>query len=118
MQAHDISGECHSLFYEILTHEASIPEIYFKIYSQVDQCGLADVFMGNVKFIGHGVGLELDEYPILAEKFRGTIQDGMVIAFEPKFVFEDGTVGYENTYYIRNGKPVSVSAFSESINFL
>lgn len=118
MKAHGISGECHSLFYEILTKGASIPEIYQKIFSQVDRCGLADVFMGNAKFIGHGVGLELDEYPILTENFEGTIHDGMVIAFEPKFVFEDGTVGFENTYYIRDGKPESVSNFSESINVL
>jgi Xaa-Pro aminopeptidase len=116
MQAHDISGECHSLFYDILTNGASIPEIYKKISSQVDRYGLADVFMGNVKFIGHGVGLELDEYPILTENFEATFQDGMVIAFEPKFVFRDGTVGFENTYYIRDGKPESVSNFSESIN--
>ncbi|WP_210023439.1 MULTISPECIES: M24 family metallopeptidase [unclassified Paenibacillus] len=66
---------------------------------------LIDHFMGykedRAKFLGHGIGLEIDEFPVLAEKFMYPLQTGMVIAVEPKFTFPDlGVVGTEDTYYI------------------
>lgn len=53
--------------------------------------------MGNaarrVPFIGHGVGVEIDELPVLAPRVEQVLQANMVIAVEPKFVFPDGAVG-------------------------
>jgi Xaa-Pro aminopeptidase len=63
-------------------------------------------FMGagenQVRFVGHGVGLELDDLPVLAAGFDGLLQEGMTIAIEPKIFFPDerGGVGVENTYLI------------------
>ena len=73
-----------------------------------------DNFMGykenRVKFIGHGVGLELDEMPVLARGFNQIIQPGMVIAIEPKFIFpNEGAVGIENTWVARNSKLERIS---------
>ena len=78
-----------------------------------DQClalavdrGYADSFMGargaQVSFIGHGIGIELDEYPFIARGFNDKrLEVGMVFAFEPKLVFPgEGAVGIENTFYI------------------
>ncbi len=68
--------------------------------------GYADSFMGNkgarVSFIGHGLGTELDEYPLIAKGFHDmTLEPGMVFAFEPKVVFPgEGAVGIENTFYL------------------
>ncbi len=67
------------------------------------EAGLADNFMGygpdRAKFVGHGVGLELDELPVLAKGLNITLQAGMVFAIEPKFVFPgEGVVGIENTF--------------------
>jgi Xaa-Pro dipeptidase len=69
--------------------------------------GYSESFMGTagaqVSFIGHGVGVELDEYPFIARGFNEmTLQPGMVFAFEPKLVFPEGAVGIENTFYIAN----------------
>jgi Xaa-Pro dipeptidase len=69
------------------------------------EAGLTEHYMGfgadQVKFLGHGVGLELDEYPILARGFKQTLEVGMVIAIEPKFTFPGrGVVGIENTYLV------------------
>jgi Xaa-Pro dipeptidase len=66
---------------------------------------LADYFMGHgegqVKFIGHGIGLEIDELPIIAPFFDQKLEPGMVIAFEPKFVFPGrGVVGMEDDYVV------------------
>ena len=55
---------------------------------------------GQVRFIGHGVGIELDELPVLAENDL-RLREGMVFALEPKFVVADvGAIGIENTYCV------------------
>jgi Xaa-Pro aminopeptidase len=67
--------------------------------------GLADHFMGHgadrVRFLGHGVGMEIDELPVLAPGFDEPLEPGHVIAVEPKFVFPGrGAVGIENMYAV------------------
>jgi len=62
-------------------------------------------FMGapgyNVKFIGHGVGIETDEFPFIAKGSKTILLPGMTFALEPKFVFpSEGAVGLENTYLV------------------
>jgi Xaa-Pro aminopeptidase len=54
-----------------------------------------------VKFLGHGIGLEIDELPVLARGFKQPLEAGMTIAIEPKFTFPGiGVVGIENSYLI------------------
>ena len=80
--------------------------IYDACLALACQMGYADSFMGNaggqVPFIGHGVGIEIDEYPFLARGFHEErLEPGMVFAFEPKLVFPgEGAVGIENTFYL------------------
>lgn len=62
-------------------------------------------FMGppgyNVKFIGHGVGIESDEIPFIAKGSKTVLAEGMAFALEPKFVFpSEGAVGLENSYLV------------------
>src|SRR5512134_486371 len=62
-------------------------------------------FMGapgyNVKFIGHGIGIEADEFPFLAKGSKTVLAAGMTFAMEPKFVFSgEGAVGLENAYLV------------------
>lgn len=55
----------------------------------------------RIPFVGHGIGLELDEYPFLARGQVMPLEVGMVIAVEPKVTFANvGTVGIENTFVI------------------
>jgi Xaa-Pro aminopeptidase len=77
--------------------------------------GLAQVFMGpagdQARFVGHGVGLELDELPVLAQGARGVLEAGQTIAVEPKFVLPGlGAVGIENTFVVteRGGERLDV----------
>ena len=80
--------------------------IYDACLTLACEMGYADHFMGGVgsqvSFIGHGIGLEIDEYPFLARGFHDqTLEPGMAFAFEPKLVFPgEGAVGVENTFYI------------------
>jgi Xaa-Pro aminopeptidase len=55
----------------------------------------------RVRFVGHGVGLELDDLPVLASGFEIPLEPGMTIAVEPKVFFPGrGGVGIEDTYVI------------------
>jgi Xaa-Pro dipeptidase len=66
--------------------------------------GLSKHFMGygeQVSFVGHGVGLELDEMPVIARNVDLPLEEGMVFALEPKFVFPGvGVVGIEDTFLV------------------
>ena len=46
------------------------------------------------------------------------LEEGMTIAFEPKFVFPGGTVGFENTYRILDQGVESLNRMDEAIQFL
>lgn len=80
--------------------------VYDDCLSLAVELGYADSFMGNkgaqVSFIGHGLGIEIDEFPFLAKGFHDmTLEPGMVFAFEPKVVFPgEGAIGIENTFYL------------------
>jgi Xaa-Pro aminopeptidase len=53
---------------------------------------------GKCGFVGHGVGLELDEYPVLGPVDH-QIQANMTIAVEPKMIYPGvGVVGIEDTF--------------------
>ncbi|CAG0979523.1 Xaa-Pro dipeptidase [Geobacteraceae bacterium] len=83
------------------------------------ELGHADNFMGakgaQVSFIGHGVGIEIDEYPFLAKGFNDMLlEPGMVFAFEPKVVFPgEGAIGIENTFYISHYEGLKQLTFSD-----
>jgi Xaa-Pro aminopeptidase len=67
--------------------------------------GYGDHFMGvgkeRIRFVGHGVGLELDEFPFLNAGQTLPLQEGMIIALEPKLIFPGkGVVGVENTHVV------------------
>ncbi len=71
-------------------------------------------FMGfgehRVKFLGHGIGLWIDETPVIAEGFDEPLEEGMVIALEPKKGIPDvGLVGIENTFAVtpRGGRSLT-----------
>jgi Xaa-Pro dipeptidase len=96
------------LMREITVPGISWGEIYDRCHSLAIEMGYADSFMGakgsQVAFIGHGLGVEIDEYPFIAKGFRDQVMEiGMAWAFEPKVVFPgEGAVGIENTFYLSN----------------
>ncbi|MDX9839978.1 MAG: Xaa-Pro peptidase family protein, partial [Desulfobulbus sp.] len=78
--------------------------VYLRAEALARDLGLEEHFMGlgpdRVRFIGHGVGLELDEYPIFAKGVNMVLEPGMTFALEPKFVFPEGAIGTENTFLL------------------
>jgi Xaa-Pro dipeptidase len=77
-------------------------DLYQRLVGEVQRRGMDEYFMGRgadrVSFLGHGVGLELDELPLLTARSPFPLEAGMVLAFEPKlFLPEVGMVGLEDT---------------------
>lgn len=82
--------------------------------------GYADHFMGvgsrRVRFVGHGVGLELDEFPFLAHGQTMPLTAGMTLALEPKLVFPGkGVVGIENTLLITETGAEVLTRYPEGV---
>lgn len=79
-------------------------EIYNTALEIATQAGLADYFMGYTQkagFVGHGIGIEINEGPVLAPRSKDILAEGMVFALEPKFVIPDvGAVGVENSFAV------------------
>lgn len=94
-------------------------ELSMKIAQQE---GLENNFMGNgknrVKFVGHGVGLELDELPVFAKGLDLKLEEGMTFALEPKFVFDTGAVGIENTFVLKKNGVEKLNDFKEEIVYI
>jgi Xaa-Pro dipeptidase len=79
-------------------------EIYRDIIGGLDSEFL-EYFMGTkgnqVKFLGHGVGLCVDEAPVIADKFDMPLEQNMIVSLEPKCaILGVGTVGVEDTYIV------------------
>lgn len=80
-------------------------EIYQMMVEMAEEKGYAEYFMGvgerRIRFTGHGVGLELDEFPFIAKGQELQLAQGMVLALEPKVIMPGkGVVGIENTHLV------------------
>lgn len=99
---------------DVLKPGATGAEIYTVAQHRAHALGLADHFMGigdtQVKYVGHGVGFEFNEFPILAKGSAHVLLENTVVAVEPKFTFPGlGVVGIENTWHITAKGAVKIS---------
>jgi Xaa-Pro aminopeptidase len=108
-RAFDFSLEIQGAVLDMFKSGVNLREIYETAVSMAAKEGLEKHFMGQGKgkalFIGHGVGLELDELPVIAKGYDFTLEEGMSVAIEPKFMFSGiGAVGMENTWAAGKGR--------------
>jgi Xaa-Pro aminopeptidase len=87
---------------------AGIPvnELFGETLDLVRELGYADSFQGygesQGQYLGHGVGLELDELPVLDAQTKIPLQVNMVLAIECKFIIPGfGAVFLEDTVVVR-----------------
>ncbi len=100
VDAYGLSIEMLEEFKSIAREGVHVAEIYNHFVEWAKKEGYGKEFMG-VPFVGHGVGLEVDELPVLTDRMDATLREGNVIAFEPKFIFLGvGAVGVERTFVI------------------
>ncbi len=122
-RAFDLSVEIQNYIQRELKPGAVCEELFLKSVEMAQQGGFGANFMGmpgeQAKFVGHGVGLELDEFPVLAQGFKVPLKAGQTIAIEPKFVFPGrGVIGIENTFAVSDNGGVKLTNFDDSIRFL
>jgi Xaa-Pro dipeptidase len=98
-------------------------DLYFGALKIAEESGFGEYFMGipgeNARFVGHGVGLELDELPVLTKGFKYPLMEGMAVAIEPKFVFPGkGAVGIENTWLVTASGSEKLTELADEIVYL
>ena len=99
---------------ELMVPGTPAEQLYLRGLELATEAGFGDHWMGHgpgrVRFVGHGVGLEINERPFLAQGFTDPLAFGNVIAVEPKLVFPGlGAVGVENTYAVDRDGPVRLT---------
>jgi Xaa-Pro aminopeptidase len=87
--------------------------MYSEVMEHLDP-GFLENFMGfgnrRANFLGHGTGLAVDEWPVIAPGFDDPLEEGMTIALEPKKgIAGIGMVGIENTYRVTARGGVSLT---------
>jgi len=102
--AHQVSIDIHNHIMDIAKPGVSCADLYNISMEMAKKHNLEAYFMGTkqqAKFVGHGVGLEINEPPVLTPRSKEILEPNIVFALEPKFVIpEVGAVGIENTYVI------------------
>lgn len=104
MKAHEASRNILRALEKMAVPGVPCADLYNKAVEIAESEGLTEYFMGHKQkamFIGHGVGIQLNELPVITPRSRDLLAENMVIALEPKFVIPHvGAVGVENTYCV------------------
>lgn len=98
-------------------------DLYEAMVERAAKQGYEEYFMGvgerKIRFTGHGVGLELDEYPFIAKGQQLPLAAGMIIALEPKIIWPGkGVVGIENTHLVTEQGLECLGQFADDIMVL
>jgi Xaa-Pro dipeptidase len=120
MEAHAAMLKIQGMLKKMATPGVKSGEIYDRALEKTEELGYGDYFMGagseRIRFVGHGIGLEVDEYPFLAAGQNLELQEGMTVALEPKLIFPDkGVVGIENTHLVTPNGLEQLGRFPDEI---
>jgi Xaa-Pro aminopeptidase len=105
IDAYSACKEIHDAVLEEARPGADCETIFQKTLHLAEKLGYKDAYLGppglQTRFVGHGIGLELNELPFLAQGQSYPLEEGMTFAVEPKIVFPgEGSVGIENTVVV------------------
>ncbi len=88
LRAHNCAVEIQTRAAEQLKPGVTPESLYLQSLDMADRHGFSEGYMGlgrnKVPFLGHGIGLCMDEWPALAKRFTEPLEENMVIALEPK----------------------------------
>jgi Xaa-Pro dipeptidase len=119
VDAHGVMLEIQERLMQLGVPGAKAEDLYRAALAIVEKNGLIEGFMGipkGVPFVAHGIGLELDEWPVIGKGSQTCLEAGMVIAMEPKVVFPgEGVVGIENTLLVTENGLERVTRFPDGI---
>ena len=121
-KAHRCSIEICRAFCEKAKPGVAAKDMYDMAANMASEAGLEAYFMGHMQkagFVGHGVGIEINELPVLSARSKDIFVEGNVIALEPKFVIPGvGAVGIENTYVITADGAECITVLNEELQQL
>ncbi len=116
---HALSLRMHREIMQESRPGTSCAELYNRSLELARAEGAEQYFMGlgqQAQFVGHGLGLQINELPVLTGRSRDVLVEGMIIAYEPKFVLpEVGAVGIENTYLVTSTGVENLTPLDEEI---
>ena len=120
LKAHDAMLELQALAKREGVPGVLAGDLYEIMVAAAGERGYADHFMGvgdcRGRFTGHGLGLELDEFPFVAKGETLPLEAGMVIAMEPKVVLPGkGVVGVENTVVVTESGLETLTTIREDV---
>lgn len=122
VKAHECSRRILSELERMAVPGVKCSALYERALAIVEEEGLSRYFMGHrqkAAFIGHGVGIELNEAPVIMARDHTELEENMTIALEPKFVIPGtGAVGDENTYVVRKNGLENITVFPMEIQEL
>lgn len=123
LKAHDFMLEIQEETKAFGVPGAVTGDIYEQMVSLAADRGISENFMGagerKIRFTGHGIGLELDEFPFLAKGQKMELEKGMIIALEPKAILPGkGVVGIENTHVVTEQGLEPLTKISDKITFI
>ncbi|WP_092232924.1 M24 family metallopeptidase [Desulfobacula phenolica] len=123
LKAHDAMLEIQDMVKQNAIPGSITGDLYEMMISMAEAKGYKDYFMGagerRIRFTGHGLGLELDEFPFIAQGQKLALEKGMIIALEPKVVLPGkGVVGIENSLLVTQNSLESLTTFSDEIAIL
>ena len=122
LKAHDASRKILRVLEKEARPGVATSALYEMAMDVVRESGLEKYFMGHTQhaaFIGHGVGIQLNELPVITPRSKHLLEQNMTIALEPKFVIPHvGAVGVENTYLVTPDGLRSLTEFPEEIQDL
>ncbi|MBO5053758.1 MAG: aminopeptidase P family protein [Muribaculaceae bacterium] len=123
LRAHEVSREICRELADMGRPGIAAKDLYERAVAIATDHKLEHYFMGHRQhagFVGHGVGIVINELPVIAPRSKNILQAGNVIALEPKFVIPHvGAVGIENTYIVQDNGPMQcVTNAPESIGIL
>ena len=123
LDAYALVREIHSRFRESARPGVITGELYESVLGWVRDAGWEEFFMGHgetrVSFVAHGLGIEVDELPFVAQGQKIPLEEGMTFAFEPKFILPgEGIAGLENTYLVTSTGLESFNSATEELVIL
>ncbi|MDH6354482.1 Xaa-Pro aminopeptidase [Dysgonomonas sp. PH5-45] len=119
LKAHQASIEIHNIARDTARVGTPCADLYNMAVDVTKKHGLEPYFMGTkqqAKFVGHGVGIEINEVPVLMPRSKDLLEENIVFALEPKYVIPGvGPVGIENTYLVTAGGIENLTPIEENI---
>lgn len=118
-RAHQVALEIQQEVESMSRPGTPCADIYNRSAEIAGEAGLGKYFMGTkqqAKFVGHGIGLQINELPVLAPRSKEVLEPNMVFALEPKFVLPGiGAVGIENSFLVTETGLEKLTIFEEEI---